>query len=177
MKWKKEKCHRIIDESLTNELTQLVKHSFSSPPPSFFCIFSPTAKQSIALEKIFDRKQKKRRSLRAPQWHSTRKSVELLLLLLYSSPSLSSPVLDRSYFDRTKITLDRTNAIPIISFIGLCVCLRLMEQWHYDDVHSVSYICDWVWASERILFFSLSCFYVSEWVFLFALSLCLQVTT
>lgn len=39
MKWKKEKCHRIIDESLTNELTQLVKHLFSSPPSSSSTLF------------------------------------------------------------------------------------------------------------------------------------------
>lgn len=49
--------------------------SSSSSTSFFFCSFFSTTEQSIALEK-------KRRSLRAPWWHSTRKSVKLLLLLL-----------------------------------------------------------------------------------------------
>lgn len=93
MKWKKEKCHRIIDESLTNELTQLVKHSFSSPPPSFFCIFSPTAKQSIALEKIFDRKQKKKTVItRASMaFDSKVRRIIIIIVVLVAVVVIASP--------------------------------------------------------------------------------------
>lgn len=142
-KERQKMCHRIIDESLTNEHTTktfvflfcLVVFFLFPIPPNPMRVSIEENNQSHLKgkkeEKSFERKAKSEEKTiitRTSMWHSTRKSVKLLLLLCSSSSSSSSstlPVDGRSHFNRTMIIFDCKRHSD---YLILCLCAR-MEQW------------------------------------------------
>lgn len=198
MKWKERRklctAQDYIDESLTNEHTTSKTFVFFHRPhcplsrlsQSHFFAFHST-QQSIALEKEEKKHsstEKRRRSLRAHRWHSTRKSVKLLLLLRptivgrsSSSPSLA--VVRRStkpFRPHKDFSLDRKRHSD---YFFQCLCTD-----RNNDVHTFLCLCECVIESKRtnvILFsFILFCVCLNKCSFLrsrLSLSRSLQMTT
>lgn len=176
MKWRKEKCHRIIDESLTNELTQLVKHLFSSPPPHlrpllhFFCsFFQPPNNQSHS---------KKKKTVITPALMAFDSKVRKIIIIIIVVVSVVIASHWSKLFRPHKDYFG--SQTPFRLFLSsVCAFAWWNNGTAMTFIRLFLYIDDWVWASEHIflLFFFFftflfhSPFYVSEWVFVFAHSL------